>query len=610
MTPTARTLWTALGALALSVPAVAQGNAPGQLSFDPTAPTPGATVEVEYVPGAVLPADGALDLRARLRTPDRGWRGRATRTRSVATLERGVDGVYRGRFVLPDSVAFALFAVATTSGDAVDTNLEAGWPLLTHGSDGRPTEAAYSEYLNDLEGRDFRTGARVARAFAQDYPERVEPWTRLSFYETIVPTAAPDSLADAARVARFDRALAAAPNVEDASELVFLAGAGEISDRWTDWLTENAPADPGTVRHRSFRAMRDLYHDPVALLTALEAIYHEAGPVDEALLDMGTAAANEAGDLEAAVQWADRRLKAMPAFPVRVARALLHSPLTRAEGARRMAIELDRLGDGPTDARPLFSTVATEQEDHRRAMAVLRTELGVATAELGDLEGARAVLEVAWDGLWTRAALAVLADGREAAGDLEGAAHALARIAADPGAEDRDAVAERGRGLVGDAEWERLTFSALSASRRWALAQSAAFAFDRALEVADPSGRPVAVGSAMASDGPTVVVTFASGCGGCVQSAPAIEALHERLSRTGAAVTVLSHDDPLEDTFFRDREMTVPVVYDVDRSVTLALGSAGTPQYYVVDRAGQARYVRSIGDVTRHLDALAVGDDG
>ncbi|MGB3542621.1 peroxiredoxin family protein, partial [Rubrivirga sp.] len=183
-------------------------------------------------------------------------------------------------------------------------------------------------------------------------------------------------------------------------------------------------------------------------------------------------------------------------------------------------------------------------------------------------------------------------------------AQALARVAVDPGAESRGEIETRGRALVGADDWDRLTFSALSDARRWALAQSDPFSFDRSTGVADRTGKRVTVNSVMAPNGLTVLLTFAAGCGGCIQAAPAIEALHRQLDGTGARVAVVSHDDPLEDTFFDDREMTVPVVYDVDRSVSLALGSAATPNYYVVDRAGVARYVPSLGDVARYLDAL------
>ncbi|MGB3542768.1 hypothetical protein, partial [Rubrivirga sp.] len=297
-----------LAALALASPSLAQGGMPGQLTFDPSAPQPGAVLAVEYTPGSILPDDGALDLRARLRTPDRAWPDRSTVTRAVAVLEAGSDGVYRGRFALPDSVAFALFAVSTVSGDAVDTNLEAGWPLLTYGPDGLPTVAAYSERVDDLGRRDFRTGARVARAFTEDHPARVEAWSSLSFYESVAPTGALDSLALSSRIAQLDQQLSreATPDLEDAYALTWLAGLGtDVSTRWASWLIENAPAFPGSVRHRVYRVLDERGQEPTAdRLAALDAIYLDVGAVDDALMDVGLGTAIEAGDHGAAIAWA------------------------------------------------------------------------------------------------------------------------------------------------------------------------------------------------------------------------------------------------------------------------------------------------------------------
>lgn len=59
-----------------------------------------------------------LVLRGLLRTPQDSMHGTGTTVKTVASLDRGKDGVFRGGFVLPDSVVYVAMVVKTPWGGA------------------------------------------------------------------------------------------------------------------------------------------------------------------------------------------------------------------------------------------------------------------------------------------------------------------------------------------------------------------------------------------------------------------------------------------------------------------------------------------------------------
>lgn len=175
---------------------------PGSLTLTPSGPVQGEEVEVAYEAPAWLGPQEEVVLRARLRSPDDRAYGWGADDRTLTRLQREDDGVYRGVFVYPDSAAFALLAVATPGGDAVDTNLRRGWVLLAHDVAGRATPDAYIQYLHDLTGRNFREGARVAQEFVDAFPDAPRSWNFLWFFEDQLGGSAGAERAGADRLAR------------------------------------------------------------------------------------------------------------------------------------------------------------------------------------------------------------------------------------------------------------------------------------------------------------------------------------------------------------------------------------------------------------------------
>lgn len=586
---------------------------PGHLAFAPETPRQGERVEVVYEPGAGLDGGRDLILRARLRTPDDGAYGEGVDTRTLATLERGADGVYRGAFAYPDSVVFALAAVSAPDGDRVDTNLRQGWPLLAHGAGGRPLVAAYDQYLDDLTGRDFRGGVRVAQRRVEEHPDDPRSWYLLGFFEDASSGAETGSAVAAQRLGRvraFDEALAAedAPDPDAVSGLVWLAGTqGEIAERWTDWLIEHVPSHPTAVQFRVYRALREHSTSPDTLLQNLDALWAAFGPAHKVLVDYGFRTALRVGGEEIALRWADRKLQAQPWTNRSVATALAASPTTREEGVRRLTEAIDRTAAAPEEERSLFATTDDHRASRRSRVARLQAALGAALLASGDTTDARAPLEAAAVELWNADLFMDLAEARRAGGDATGAVEAFARVAADPGAADADTARALGAALVGPEAWEVAVTEASDQQIAWTLRSADATRLPTDAYVLDRDNERVRLGDALGGDGPTVAVLFSQFCGYCVAATPEVEALRERLGPDGVRVVMVTAEPPgaEADAFFAEQGYRGPVYHDVNREAARAFGSAGVPAYFVLDREGAVRFrFSSLRAIPRQVAAL------
>ena len=604
--PVLRLLFLSPLTVFLSTVAFAQ-TTPGALVFEPSAPVPGEEVAVVYEPPTWLSAGDGFVLRARLRTPDDLAYGRGADTRSITYLRRRADGAFAGSFVYPDSVAYALFAVSSGDDDAVDTNLRSGWPLLAHGTDGRPTKQAQDQEVQDLFDRDSPAAARAARARAVAFSDDPEGWSSLTFYEDFV--SAPSDSATAARLAlieSFDRRLALqdATDPDVAADLYHFASGTEasVAERWKNWLLANAPDHPTAVQFRVVDAVRGNRDDANALLTALDQLWDEVGPAHRMLTDYGFRTALGVDDFAAATEWADRRDRKQPWLRSATATALASTPATQAEGVRRLRAEVERVSGLPDDARPLFATVADHRTATSAAAARLQADLGMALLDTGDAQAAAAPLEAA-SSLWDTNLLQAIARTRLIVGDSLGAARALARAVA---LTRSDSLSGVGGSLAGDERWSALVFEAQRDRRSWLLLSATPTPLPSGISVLSADGTATDLASAFSDGEPTVVVLFSIYCGHCVRAMPGIEVLSESLAADGVEMVLVAAQSPSEvGTFFSEHDYGGAVYFDTSREAVLAFGSFGTPEYFVVDQEGTVRFrFSSLGEIPDQVAAL------
>jgi thiol-disulfide isomerase/thioredoxin len=127
------------------------------------------------------------------------------------------------------------------------------------------------------------------------------------------------------------------------------------------------------------------------------------------------------------------------------------------------------------------------------------------------------------------------------------------------------------------------------------------------LRLVDGAGAPAALRGSTAGR-PTVVVFAKSGCGFSMRELPQLGRVAARLARDGVHTVVVTDEAPSAELqrFFAARGYTGPVLFDPSRSTQAAFGSAGTPEYFVVDGAGTIRFeYSSLDELPGQVAALA-----
>ncbi|HEY0153027.1 MAG TPA: redoxin family protein [Longimicrobium sp.] len=616
-----RTIQLAL-LIAAAAPVMAQTTSSGKLTLTPAAHGPGARVEARYQGDARFAGATRLVLRARLRTPgdQEAYVGAiGTETRRVAELVRGDDGVLRGSFQWPDSVVYALFAVEAPDGGVIDTHGNQGWELMERGAGGRPTARALTQRAGDLTLRNPLLGLETAREGARLYPDDPASWMRLWWFEGYAQGRRETDSASLqprrARFAQLARALQAKASLtgDEVGAMMYLARGLRDEEAATTWearLLREHPRHRDAVPARMTAAMAPHSSSIEGKLAVLEPLWAELGTTDDYLLMVGTENALSGGDPAAVVRWTDRLLAHVPLIEAqsRAARAVAERPATRAEGMRHIRRILARLDEARDADRDLFRTAPQQRDRAAEHQAELLAALGHALGYAGAVPAALDTLRAASSRSARIPLLREIATAQLAAGDTAGAASSWARAT---GAGAGTALADSVRGEIGARFVAERWAGEVAAARAEFAARVRRAEISRplagGLRLVDGAGAPAALRGSAAGR-PTVVVFAKSGCGFSLRALPRVERMAAELARSGVRTVLVTDEAPSEDLqkFFGGRGYTGPVLFDPSRSTHAAFGSAGTPEYFVVDGAGMIRFeYSSLDELPSQVAALA-----
>jgi len=599
---------------------VIAGESESQLVVSPIAPRPGERIEIEYRPVVLSFKDvNHLVLRGRFRTAEDQMYSSGKSLKTLADLRRGEDGVFRGAFLLPDSVVFVAMVVEDSLATTVDTRDGELWTVVVHGPDGKPTHEALSQRQNDFMGRSWEEAYATARMNVQLHPQYLVAWNELEFFEKeLLGDKAADSLATS-RQATVDslinryRSAAQVPSSE-LSTIVwrsFVKHDTSALDYWYDRLRREAPHDPQVAQLATVRLYQRYWKiAPRTLLDSLESLWANVAPVHgpgTLIIATGEQVARQVGDGKAYLRWVNRASEEDSLF--RSGTSLASFAPTRAEGMRRIRAALRQSTTDFESERPL----TLNETEYQRIFADRRREL---LATLGEAliasnkprEGLDTLSIAIGDG-WNLQLLKRVASQRLLLGDTIGALAVEAKIVVDPRTSTShvDSVSRQAARRFSQARW-----SEMRANARTAMAHEV---MNRSL-VRTIRGDPSAVNAAggiqqlkvLTARNPSVVIYWSRHCGAALEALPGIDSVGRVLRERGIEAYLVLDESPSQETtkFFHEHVVGIPVLYDFKREVATALRNFGTPAYYVVDEYGRIRFnhVNDVNDILLQVAAI------
>ena len=520
------------------------------LHFIPETPPPGSKVSVAYSPLETLAADTALILRGHFRTPHDTAGNHRLHNERITTLRPGTNGTFTGSFTLPGSAVCAALVVEDTSGNRLDANGERQFELLTHADDGRPLYNALIQRSYDFADRNSTVALESMRRAMELYPDSLPGWWLLRLQEDLVPG---------------------------------LSG----SDSLRAWHTENF------ARIHARHASRDSL--PAEDIVAIDA--RDLGAADRWAERVQADGRDDA--------WSDKLF---------VAGSMATLPARRERGlrlAREALAELDVEDLAGHPGRPLGRTVNEYAGLLARSRAEALTNYGELLADAGLLDEVIDALEDAAAESGVSELFRRLGELRLTRGDSADAARAFAVVASDPGTSDAqaNALARRVGYSPNSPAWRQLRDSAyasvllprvLADTVRWT---------PPPVHVSDAEGNRLSLAK-MVEGKPAVLVFWARYCSPCVGEIPELARLADALEARGVRVLSVSTDDrpgPEMDDWLKNRGVTYPVYYDLDREAREAFGVSAISASFVLDPEGRVRFAHShTAEIRRQLEALGL----
>jgi len=607
------------GSTLQSASAEAPSVSGGALTFQPERAAAGARIEAIYRPAGMLAGEPRLHLRARLRTPEDDSYNDGLGSQTVTVLDRQHDGTYRGTFDLPTDVVYAALAVEDPAATRSDTREGRFWEILVHGDDGRPLLAALRQRFDDHMGRDELAILETAREMVRLYPDHPSAWSILHSAEGWVlgDEGAEVRLAThRERLLDLDRRLAGERSLspDRVGYMYWYARAlreDEVARRWRARLLDEHPGHFFAVQERVNQVSQEHPDDPGTALREFESLWEIAldGLTRERLVGPAVATARRLEGADALLLWAARWVEVNPRSEAQVANILAGYGPTHEEGIHSFRAVIASTEAAADELRPLGATLAEYRDDAAQAAAAHRAALGRSLLAAGRTSEGIQVLEIATTQGWDTRRYRELGDAYLSSGNHAGAIRAFAAVAADPGTSA--AAADSLRQVVGDQpeDWRRAVHRARTEMVERTL-QAARAEPLRPAWVTTRDGQTIPLLETL-GDKATAVVLWSRYCGFSHQAMPEIAALATMFHDMGVPLVALTRDPPAEaEEYLQEGGWEIDVFYDTEGEAARTLNSWGTPQYFVVDGAGQLRYAASSLDALPRKIAALLGRDG
>ena len=612
-----------------SVSKLSAGRIWGDVMFTPADPERGADVTIEYRRTAILGDADVLVLRARYRRPGDESYDRSPRQQVVGRLERVGSQLYRGRFTLPDSVVYAVFAVEDEAGERVDHNGQRLWELLAH-RDGKPELDALIQRHRDLMGRNWEVAFETARRVSELYPDKPGVWSTVRFFEEIVlGEHGADSLRSVhhARIGGFHEQLSerASLSGDDLGAMYrYASGARDsvTAKYWRQRLLAEAPEHPLAIQELVIEVFREHYEHPQRVLVEFERLWQEYGstlvggaarrhPSHRQLPRQGYYTALRVGDPAQIRRWAERRLSVEPTAMFALAIGFAEKPALRAEGLEMLRARLKEIHDLGDARRSLRRTVQDQEPRDQAARRRVYAVLGKALVDDGQTASGLDTLALAAQDGWDLSVFRTIADVRLGLGDTANAMEAMAHIAVDPNTRTTtlDSIAGMATSAVGDDRWTELRQRARAEMRDRTLRSAVTRSLRRRARVVDGRGERHSLED-LAQGTVTFVAFWSRYCGPSLQQLPQLQRVADQLEEHGVRVIAITDEAPSDDVrqFLSDKELTLPVYHDTRGEAKLALDSWGTPEHFLLDQLGRVRFAYgSLNEVMRQVEALLGG---
>lgn len=610
----------------------------GVLTLSPAAPRPGAVVHARYVPAAgAMSAAPLLRLRARIRTPeDESYRVPAAHLLEVGALSRAPNGVYEGRFTVPDSVVFAVLAVESIDSSRVDDNDGQGWELLVSAPDGRPQFAALMQRAEDMMGRSWEEGYASVRRATELYPDSVSGWTSRWFFESQLFSGAEAESIAVVRAITTDRLVAQikhapALSYHDIGSVYYRAyvngsrpgaTAADSVERQYWWARMTAEYPTHEQRAQHFAVFLDTKAlGSAAALDSLERLYAVFAPLrggaGRNLVYQGEAVARRLGNAMRLRTWTARYLSGEADSARQMAVFLSATPAFRAEGMEALRRLLREERVARMVVRPLGRN-ATAQERHvADARRSVLAALGQALVATGNMPEALDTLRLASDGGWEPELFRTLARSYRQAGDSAGALAMEARLVADGRTSDklRDSLSRSGEQRAGTARWAGLVRDARQEMHARLLDRSISRVIAPGASVQSRNGAEQTLAS-LAGEKAALVIFWSRRCGPAIKALPALRTLIASRGVSGTPVVFVVDEAPSAalDAFLAEQKISWPVYYDPRTRLGNAMRNFGTPHYYVLDGGGRIRFKGAgpdgVQDLYGQLDAVSAEMNG
>ena len=587
---------------------VLEADRPG-LQVLPERPEAGETLTVLYDGGALFDDETHLALRARYRTGnERDWQLLA------GVLVRGEDGRFRAEVPLPDSVVYAAFAVEELGGGRLDSNNRELWDVMVHGDDHRPTLAAMTARLRDLERRDWGGAYEVALAMTEAYPDAPQSWAIRFSYELTLFDQDSIMAAHSDEFTRLEQLVSASPR-PDPEQVAWLAtyavglGKLDVAGNWVRLAVAEAPHLAATAEAQAMLLGSETAE---RALPRLESAWQVAGGGSVALARVGWQAALIVKDPEATLVWMRRFLEINPAQDQAVIPAAYALAGHGDGGALQRWIEDYVRLVRPVTERP--RPLEMPLEDHAREVSArdqrLLADLASKALEIGHREEAQAFAARAAELAWDPGALLKSHDVLARAGDRDGALRALSRAWADPAGRDTAEARAFALGIEGNPDWERYKVDAELALFSHVMDEAIVRYVDESIRLTEPDGAIRTLGELIEGQ-PAVVAFIRRYSGPALTDLPRIAVVADAVQATGGRFFLIDvgSEGPLT-PYLDFNGVDIDLYTDRFGSARDAFRSASAPDYYVLDASGRIRFEHSqVGELLRQYEFVTSGRD-